>query len=263
MFGELYGKLTGTHQNAFAQDSSIITIASFGHDNALPFLSSILGITAACEQYKPFDYYLVNYFYTLDGSKCSTSRGHAIWVHEVINKKHCSSDIIRLYLSSIDVRNDTGNFDSTEFNQFYEKTLEWQNRFILDALPNVPEVDAPCPPHLKEHLNTLLAVQERTLQPHHFVPHEAVNTIQAWLKLGHDLKRQTTSYFWWLQTFSLFLYPFMPKLGKALWQSLGYQQLPTIDDLYSFPLLPRQNSINLRSMIDKEPKRTVRAEEAL
>ncbi|MBL7480347.1 hypothetical protein [Legionella bononiensis] len=55
-------------------------------------------------------------------------------------------------------------------------------------------------------------------------------------------KQQTTSYFGWLQAFSLFLYPFMPKLGKALWHTLGYQHLPTMDGLYYFPLHQTSNA---------------------
>lgn len=87
MFGELAGKLMGINKNAFAHDADVVTICSFGIDNALPFLSSVLGISHGCPQYKSFDYYLVNYFYYLDGSKFSTSRQHMIGVEDAIHRK--------------------------------------------------------------------------------------------------------------------------------------------------------------------------------
>ena len=84
LMGEVSGQLTGSDKNAFAHDSDVITICTCGIDNAVPFLASTLGISSHCTAYKPFDYYFVNYFYHLNGSKFSTSRDHAIWVMEIV-----------------------------------------------------------------------------------------------------------------------------------------------------------------------------------
>ncbi|CEK10398.1 methionine--tRNA ligase [Legionella hackeliae] len=233
LFGELAGELTGKGKNAFAADSDITTIASFGHDNFLPFLSSTLGISAACEGYKPFDYYLVNYFYALDGNKFSTSRRHAIWVGEVIHNKRLSSDVIRAYLASINVREKTGNFNSAEFNHYYSYSLEWIKTYVFDTLPLFSSSKpAECPADIKSKLLLFLARQESALNPHQFSPHIAINSLSEWLQVGHELKSHP-SYFWWLQTLALFIYPFMPRLGGELWQILGYQGIPLKEQLFT------------------------------
>lgn len=246
MLGELAGIANGTDENAFARDSSVITIASFGHDNCLPFLSSISGISAVCNDYKPFDHYLVNYFYHLDGLKFSTSRRHAIWVNTVIHQQNLSSDIIRLYLASIDVRNQTRNFVTADFNCFYDKTIEWQTRFILQAMDKIPAINtSECDVKLQQQLMSLLAIYDRFLQPDHFLPHRVTDTLHSWLQLGNALAPTRTDYFWWLQAFSLFIYPFMPKLGLTLWQALGYTKIPAKEELFSNPAQPLSRKIVL------------------
>lgn len=251
MFGEIAAKLLGTDKNVFAKDSSVVTISSFGIDNAVPFLSSSLGISAACEEYKPFDYYVVNYFYYLDGSKFSTSRRHAIWVDDVI-KQNIFSDIVRLYLTSINVRQKTGHFISSDFIKFYNETVDWIEQFIFKALQLLPEVNAyTYDSHLKQQFFSLFAIQERALQVDNFLPHIAVNAIGVWLKQGKKLHPQSDNYFWWLKALTLFIYPFMPKLGEAIWKALGYQYLPSREDFFAQPTQPLQRKlpINIKSIV--------------
>ncbi|WP_131781143.1 class I tRNA ligase family protein [Legionella gresilensis] len=238
MLGELLGKIEGNNHNAFAIDSSTITIASFGHDNFIPFISSILGISSYLTEYKPFDFYLINYFFNLNGLKFSTSRRHAIWVDDVINRQQLSSDIIRLYLASIDIRTSSGNFSSQDFLIFYNQTLNWQNQLVLKMQAMLPDSQPnSCEPDLKEHLLKLLDINRQVLQPNHFFPHQAVKTISLWLKLANQLPSHTSSNFWWLQAFSLFILPFMPRLGQGLWRALGYPDQPSLQQLFNKPSL--------------------------
>lgn len=236
MMGELAGTLNNDHKNAFASDSSVITIASFGHDNALPFLSSTLGITGACPEYKPFDYYLVNYFYNLDNKKFSTSRRHAIWVDELINKQKYSSDIVRLYLASIDIRNQTGNFNSAEFNQFYAKTCHWINYFIVQGLVGIQASGTECRGGLRENLTQFLIRQDQQLQLNQFMPHKDLGSVDDWLELGEELRDNSDDYFWWLHAFSLFLSPYMPRVSQSLWNALGYENQPALSAYLSHPV---------------------------
>ncbi|KTC86231.1 methionine--tRNA ligase [Legionella cincinnatiensis] len=241
MFGELAGKLMGINKNAFANDSDVITISSFGIDNALPFLSSALGVSQGCPQYKSFDYYLVNYFYYLEGSKFSTSRQHMIGVEEAIHRKKLSSDIIRLYLASLDVRNQTGNFVINDFVLYYNKTIDWIETLIIQGMENLVDTKSYfCDQHLKTQLYELFAIQAHSLQPNCFLPHIAVHSIENWLPLGKGLHQKSGNYFWWLKGLTLLIYPYMPELGKALWSVLGYDDLPVMSDFFVLPARPLQ-----------------------
>ncbi|WP_454782120.1 methionine--tRNA ligase [Legionella sp. WA2022007384] len=246
MLGELAARLMDTNRNAFAADSEVITISSFGIDNSLPFLSSALGISSGCPQYKPFDYYLVNYFYYLDGSKFSTSRQHMIGVDEAINQKGLSSDIIRLYLASIDVRNQTGNFVMDEFIQYYNKIVDWLERSVVQGIQNVPEsVMNSCTQSLQHQLCELFTIQENALQPAQFVPHIGVQSLNDWMLLSQSIDPCSEDYFWWLKGFSLMIYPYMPELGETIWHALGYGQLPTYADFFVKPTRTVQKKIQL------------------
>ncbi|KTD13618.1 methionyl-tRNA synthetase [Legionella gratiana] len=241
MFGEIAGKLMGINKNAFAHDAEVITVSSFGIDNALPFLSSALGISWGCPQYKSFDYYLVNYFYYLEGSKFSTSRQHMIGVDEAIHRKKLSSDIIRLYLASVDVRNQTGNFVINDFIHYYNKTIGWIESLIIQGMEHLGEVKSSfCDQYLSTQLNNLFSIQAHSLQPNRFLPHIAVHSIDDWLTLGQGLSQKSGTYFWWLKGLTLLIYPYMPELGKTLWNVLGYEDLPVRKDFFALPTRPLQ-----------------------
>ncbi|WP_419420809.1 class I tRNA ligase family protein [Legionella sp. D16C41] len=246
LFGDLAGQLLGLGKNAFAIDSNVTTVASFGHDNFLPFISSILGISNGCSEYKPIDYYLINYFYHLDGNKFSTSRRHAIWVEEAITKHKFSSDIVRAYLASIDVQNSTGQFNFIEFNNYYSWTLSWIEKYIYQVWKpfSLNKITKECCADLKEKIIIFLSFQEKNLSLKHFSPHLAINLLDDWLELGQTLNPQQPNYFWWLQTLALFLYPFMPKFAKNLWQSLGYPNFPAKKYLFIPPPFSIQNKFN-------------------
>lgn len=249
MLGEVAGKIFKTNQNAFSLNSSVITICSFGIDNAVPFLSSSLGVSAACKKYKPFDHYLVNYFLYLEDSKFSTSRNHAIWVNEVINNKHYSSDIVRLYLSSIDISNCTGNFVAIDFISFYNKTVSWIEEFILHPIQRLVEREVyACDEHLKNTITSNIIFQEKEVVLNKFSPFKRYSVLNKWLEFGTKIDKYSENYFWWLKMASLFLYPIMPKLGELLWQALGYKNFPLLQDFFTQPSMPLQKyiSINIR-----------------
>lgn len=249
MLGEFAGQLLGSKKNVFEEannstNSEVTTIASFGIDNAVPFLSSFAGVSAGCPAYKQFDYYLVNYFYDLDGSKFSTSRRHAIWVDEIINRDGASSDIVRLYLSTIDVRNQGGNFVANEFYAYYNKTVNWIANLVVKALANLPEkVNSTFEATLAEKLEKLVSKQANFLDPANFRPHEATALIDEWLAVASKLDQSSPNYFWWLKGLVVLIYPFMPQLGETIWTALGYVGEPTILNFQEFPSQPIKRNV--------------------
>ena len=234
MFGEIAGKIFGIEKNTFSLDSTVTTIASFGIDNFIPFLGSTLGISEGSKLYKPFDYYLINHFYHLDGQKFSTSRGHAIWVKDSI--KNHSSDVIRLYLASINVRHQIGNFIHLEFMQFCNDTQEWMNQLIENGF-NKLDLSSPkyCDDNFFDEINRLFHQQAIAFRPQQFHPHDCVHLIHHWLERGNLLDITSPQYFWWLKTLSLLIYPIMPQFGKKIWNHLGYKHNPVFNDFTNLP----------------------------
>lgn len=265
MLGQVASDVLGQTKNPFAPDSGITTISAFGIDNTIPVLGSILGITSGISQYKQFDYYLVNHFLNLNGSKFSTSRRHAIWADEIINKVGASSDIIRLYLSTINIRTAAGNVDTKELTEFYNKTTQWIDKLIVQALPALPDDNSQADKAIAEHIATLIETQSQHLSPNQFQPHNAVSAIASWVNLGQALSPVSKAYFWWLKGLAILVYPFMPRLGETLWVTLGYTGVPELSNFETPPTLPvkRYMPINLKQLnqADIETNTAVKAGE--
>lgn len=236
LMGDVFSELVGDKKNAFSIDSNVITVCTFGFDNAVPFLASILGITACCTEYKPFDYYLINYFYHLNGSKFSTSRNHAIWAKDISQQLHGNSDLVRLFLALINVKTQVGNFETDAFNQFYSNQINWLNSYVINPLLSItkPEKNIIDDCILK-YLEELFTQQHTYLQPHNYLPHLAAEVVIRWQKFINTYQLKNTHYFWLLKGFAILAYPFMPKLCVQLWKSLGFEGEPTS---INFNLLP-------------------------
>ena len=69
---------------------------------------------------------LLNEFYRLDGSKFSTSRNHAVWCRELIER--ASLDAIRFYLALCGPETEQTNFTLADFEQTVQRELidNWQ-----------------------------------------------------------------------------------------------------------------------------------------
>lgn len=243
--GEIAGAIFNTNKNAFAADSDVVTIATFGVDNAVPVLASVLGISANYHDYKPVDYYLVNYFYYLNDAKFSTSRRNAVWVRDMVEKVGAESDIVRLYLASMDIRSQHKNFDINDFVRQYNHTISWIIQSILKPLVNI---SAPgqetCDTRLLQQFENMLAMLTAALKPEQFHPHDGVRVITAWL----DVKADGDNYFWWLKGLAILLFPFMPQLSQRLWTALGYRHYPRANDFLACPetSIKKKLSINIK-----------------
>jgi methionyl-tRNA synthetase len=230
MLGEKIAELDRSCCNAFAKDSSFTTIASFGMDNAIPFLASVYGITSHCKQFKPFDAYLINYFYQLDESKFSTSRQHAIWAASAIRGAKLSSDIIRLYLASIAVDTKPGSFVTEDFLKFYNTVVGWLNDCVKPALARLANATRlSTADSLLNRLDSLLEKQVIVLDYSHYQPQLGVSLIKEWIEMYPSLD-SVSAYYWWLKGLSLLTYPFMPKFSTALWEALMANSTPSLQD---------------------------------
>lgn len=246
MMGEIAGKMHDD-KNVFAADSDVITICSFGLDNAVPFLASILGITEHCANFKPFDYYFVNHFYHLDGSKFSTSRNHAIWATDLIENKGAQSDIVRFFLALIDVRSHIGDFNTSQFIVFYNNWVHWLQSYIVQPITILKKPAHECRDgQLIQKLNHLLQLQHQDLQADHFMPHLAAEKIIEWQNYMSAFHPTHQNYYWLLKGFVILAYPFMPEISELIWLSLGYQGKPTVFNFTQLSTQPLKNLLPIK-----------------
>lgn len=231
MLGEIAQEFLNLDNNPFFIDSNIKTICAMGIDNAMPFIASVLGMTSDWTKYKGIDHYLINHFYHLNGLKFSSSKQHAIWVAD-LNKNNWNADIIRLFLASIDVRNNTGNITKQKIMQFHNEIAEWLNQVEL-VFPSISfnAIDS----NYLHQINYLISMQQNILQPDNFLPHIAVKLIKQSMSQRIN--------FWWLKAWSVLLYPFMPVIAQKIWESLGYSNKPSYSDFAEPPSAEISNQI--------------------
>ncbi|VVC77220.1 Methionine--tRNA ligase [Aquicella siphonis] len=236
MLGEIASQRLHANENAFSADSSIITIACFGIDNAIPFLASVLGITNACAEFKPFDYYLANHFYLLEGRKFSTSRRHAIWVKDFSGSEKLITDCVRYYLSSINVRENQGDFIMSEFKACCLRMMDCVQRLVIPALQQIADVPITAiGADMMEEMESALARQEQAMRPVRYLPQTATDQVEVWIQSGEGHAKADGNAFWWLKGLCLLVYPMMPHLGQEMWFALGYDGAPDSLELSRLP----------------------------
>lgn len=219
-----------SYQHPCSNTSTVTTISCFGMDNAIPFLASTYGITSHCDQFKPFDYYLINYFYYLDGSKFSTSRRHAIWVNDLIYQQKRDSDIVRLFLASINVRDGIGNFSQAAFEQYYD-TKRQQIAGII-ATPTAAIPFNKIHQQLQVNCRERLEQQQKYLSLSNYAPHHAVADIDDWLTWAPVYEGNVHDFYWWLKTLCVLSYPFMPVQAKQWWLQLDNRGEPSLVNFF-------------------------------
>ncbi|GAB4569605.1 MAG: hypothetical protein Tsb0020_23850 [Haliangiales bacterium] len=97
----------------------------FGFDNGFyyalvyPLLHQLAGLPYALPEAL-----VCNEFYLLDGHKFSTSRGHAIWVHELLERE--PADHVRLYLAHTRPERARASFTVGDYRDFVARELRGQ-----------------------------------------------------------------------------------------------------------------------------------------
>ncbi len=105
----------------------------FGFDNGFyyalvyPLLHELAGLPYALPEAM-----VCNEFYLLDGQKFSTSRGHAIWVHELLERE--PADHVRLYLAHTRPEHARESFTVGDYRDFVAGELRGQWRAWLADL---------------------------------------------------------------------------------------------------------------------------------
>jgi methionyl-tRNA synthetase len=174
---------------------------------------------AQCVVLKPFDYFLTNYFGTLDGKKFSTSRNHAIWATEAGKILGASTDTIRAYLSLINPEDRETNFSRSGFSLFKSEWEDDLQRLLNNAIVKKSvarsEPDPDC-------FFKILASRQEALEPSSFCLAGAIKAIHDWIEIGRAAESRRS----WAIGFAALAYPVMPYLAESVWRRCGEVGLP-------------------------------------
>jgi len=226
--GEICKASNALEFNPFDSKSDFLNVASFGIDTTIPYLAGVLGTGIELHNYKPFDYFLTNYFYYLENQKFSTSRSHVIWGNDIVSKSNIQSDSIRYYLSRENPEFEEKNFDINQFIDLVNNDLaKIFNSFVNEALGFI-EVN-------KEYIldenfyskkRETVLYQNNCMTPSNFRFSEFSTVINKWVEKYSDQTQEEKikKSYWWLKTFVYLSYPLMPQMSIELWKYLSIDQ---------------------------------------
>jgi len=207
-------------------------------------------LTAFDASIKPPVAFISNQMYRLDNEKFSTSRNHAVWARELVDKN--SADTVRAYVALTSPETEQTNFSLEEFADFVRGELigRWQPWLTsvqskMDAVygGKVPEAGSWTDNHL-HYLKRLKGFLDQTRSdyaPESFslqgVMRQASELVRgahsfgigedAWARAPSSHNERRTGIALELaaaRTLAMMTMPLMPDFSARVWQALGYQQ---------------------------------------
>ena len=168
-------------------------------------------------------HYIANHFYLLEGKKFSTSRNHAIWADDFVEKH--GSDATRIYLCKTAPEYSQTNFSSSEFAAFCANDLagrwgSWWQFVLDDCLPGRKRGRRPGPDW--QHFYTAMAALRRHLSPYDFSVSRAFvvldDMVSVALRRSPDKAGQIAA----LHAFAVCLWPIAPSIAESILSALGH-----------------------------------------
>lgn len=239
---DLLAAREGWERSPFDPRSDFVTVASFGIDNAVPYLVGVLASAIELGTVKPFDHYLTNYFYQLEGKKFSTSRMHLVCASKLVREAGVDADALRYFLARVNPELETRSFSVREFvgvnNDHLCGGLGALTGRAAAALD--PDRVGDAPAALTARLDELLRGQDRDLALPGANLARAVSAVDAFAALGHALPADDPGQaYWWLKGLALLAHPFMPGLAGRVWTRLGMAGQPRVDAYAETPAFAR------------------------
>lgn len=238
---ELLKRTRGLRVNPFDPSSGFTTVAAFGIDNAVPYLVGVLGCAIELGDIKPFDYYLTNYFYYLEGAKFSTSRVHLAYARDLVTDAGVSSDALRYFLTKANPENEPKSFVVREFLDVNNDELAGTMERTLAAALELARQASPAEPAagIVDQLARELEVQASHLRLPATNMARGLASIDTWLRSWRELEHQPANAYWWLKGFVMLAYPFLPDVGETIWSALGHVVAPNASEFLQRPAMPR------------------------
>ncbi|MDH6111841.1 methionyl-tRNA synthetase [Kitasatospora sp. MAP12-15] len=219
--GEIHRRLTGADTNPFAADSGVTTVGLFGSDNSRPgFVSPHVIAQGSGGALKPFDAAVVNAMLHFEGQKCSTSKGHGIWLSELLEGTSISSDELRFHLLHAPLDHDTADVTLDGLVAAVNEFRSWQQEALLPAVDRVRTNGTA----VLCTARVLQAVEEQQalLSPYRMDLAAAVAALVRWMHAAPEDPAQ------WLLGLALLGGPLVPRLAGEIWSQLGFHGNPEV-----------------------------------
>lgn len=197
---------------------------SFSHAVAYPVLLSLVdGFQRDVQIY-------TNRFLKLEGEDFSTSRGHAIWVRDIL-KTH-PADAVRTYLALNSPEDAVCNFSMAEFSAWYEKDFIGKQNRLRDALFDTSEKQRfiAIAPRDREALNALLRDWRKASSEGAFSMRKLAHVCAAVLDLAADAApRRAVDARMLLAAYAVLASPIHPAWSAEVMQRIGLEQSVAIE----------------------------------
>lgn len=223
--GEVHRRLTGAAANPFAVGSGVTTIGVFGSDNSRPgFVSPHVIAQGSGGALKPFDAAVVTGMLHFEGQKCSTSKGHGIWLGELLGSGSVTADELRFHLLHAPLDHGTADVTLDGLVDDVVRLRDWQRNVLLPAVDQVRSAGAAvaCTPAV---LNAVDA-QDTGLSPYHTDLTAAVTVLADWMRRGPGSAPEDRGP--WLLGLALLGAPLVPRLAGEIWAQLGFEGAPDL-----------------------------------
>jgi methionyl-tRNA synthetase len=216
--GQVYRGLCGGPGNPFTAGAAS-TVGIFGHDNTTPGLVAPHVIAQASGGgYAPFDRVIVHGMLTFEGQKCSTSKRHGLWLHELFTGTSISSDELRFVLAHADL--DQGPADITLHG--LAETVAAYRLWHANTLPAAAAHAPAAPGPDSSPLLRLVEEQHAHLDPGRLDLPAATRILHTWM---WNADRPAAD---WLLGLALLGEPIIPDLARHAWTQLGHTGTPTL-----------------------------------
>lgn len=225
--GKVYAQRSGG-LNPFALHSDVTTVAFFGVDNAIAGIVGPHALAVSDDKLKPFDHVVVNEFLHLEGTKCSTSRNHAIWLSELLESNAVAADELRYYMAQQPLERRPADFTVASFVDAVNDLRRWHTDVLAPALNRASaDVDG----EVLQRLRRVLKRQTAALEPSSMSLPDAVSALDEWKASAPPEGSDGAAVSSWLQGLALLAEPIMPTLAGELWRALGLPGRPAVGPL--------------------------------
>ena len=215
--------IRGEDGNDLDRDSATHVVALFGKDNAGIGLVAPYVISSCSDRYRAFDTLAVNHLLSFEGSKCSTSKRHGIWVSELIEGSSISGDELRYCLSHLPLEGELCSLAMAELVQHVNRLREIDADRVQTALATASAEHAPA---LLDAAITQAERQAEQLDPSHVRLTEAAAILDRWLERSDVDLASAAQARSWLTGVALLAAPVMPVFAGRVWTELGLRGAP-------------------------------------
>jgi methionyl-tRNA synthetase len=218
--GELRGYLEG------GAKTKVVTL--FGKDNAGIGLIAPQAISMSSGKYRSFDHIVVNHLLHFEGSKCSTSRRHGIWVSELIENTSVSGDELRYYLAHAPLEIEPASLYLAGLISVVNELRSWRSGRLVQACESVSSVPDD---GVSAAARDAVVRQSLELRCDHLHLARATSILKEWMfdrALDLTNSRQARS---WLEGIALLAEPIMPSLALDVWSVLGMSGRPAVEHI--------------------------------